>query len=800
MTEINGTDDTACPSWDPPANALYLDRFGDGTDGRRIVLLATHPTCAYVGEAPDSGDGFEANLSRLAFCYLENLEPRFKALGTNEEFLPDEWMQALDPDETTNPAMMWLRLDSSAAIASRDLKRGDDDDDRTIVLVAGQDLKLSVGSFEVPPNGFGVRVVMRRLTKGQDTFAISSMTAHLADSQYDDLVEVTNLKILENKGEKYRFRLAFPNLYNFLTEDEDTLRSKIAAATGQDPIGLVMTELRVTEVEDNNIQGVEFITYGRKTSLLPRNFQSGQEPWPPDGRENEGFTAITTRFRFDDLENSVTIGECQLHAHVRVPVFAQVPTALKNLQNVPPYEFRPRPSDDLHDVRKEVTIRKELQRAAFRVRYCPGFVLADKKLTDPVKGSKDAAESYEVVLPPNGAEIDPRSDLQSAISAYYHFDCFFKDVHALELNHDSLLRYLKLPIMIHYRSGISPGRGKDGQTVNARVALTVDRTPTITPMKAIIAHVHLALGNMNRGFRDVPDDGAFEARALQQLGIANDRRWILHEISHLLIAGALGELELRFVHSVGDALAAVLCDPDSRVSLADPDGPWEDFRFQTFPWVDVQRRHDRSVLTGWSWSGAMHRDVLQTPELQLCGLKGYDSEQILSTTLFRLYRILGGDTVDSHGAPDVDRRRAASRVVLYLVLRGLETFVHWPLRAEELESALIDADVCLTTCLRHGKKPIWVGGQAHKAIRWAFEAQGLHPEDTKYANNGPGAPPPVDIYVKDGRDDIEHTFAGNIDHKAGSYVPVSLHLSDDADWTPVISYEYGDLELLGFKQ
>jgi len=215
-------------------------------------------------------------------------------------------------------------------------------------------------------------------------------------------------------------------------------------------------------------------------------------------------------------------------------------------------------------------------------------------------------------------------------------------------------------------------------------------------------------------------------------------------------------------------------------------------RGYTFPWVFAARRHDRCVRKGWSWSGSFQRPVTEAPEVELANYKSYLSEQILSTTLFRLYRCLGGDTLtDDRQLPDVMRRRAASHVVLYLAMRAIESFGHVPLRAEELEAAMIDADVGLTTPLRDPMKPsrkLWVGGRAHKVVRWAFEAQGMHPPPTSAIHDAPGAPPPVDIYVSDRRSKEMPIELGD----PGGYRPVSLDWSAKASW-----YADGDKPRIG---
>src|SRR5205085_5170641 len=61
----------------------------------------------------------------------------------------------------------------------------------------------------------------------------------------------------------------------------------------------------------------------------------------------------------------------------------------------------------------------------------------------------------------------------------------------------------------------------------------------------------------------------------------------------------------------------------------------------------------------------------------------------------------------------------------------------------------------------------------HKAIRWAFEKQGLYqPVGTAWPNNQPGAPPDVDVYIDDGRKG-EYQFVEN-----WQTVPHALWLTD----------------------
>ena len=54
---------------------------------------------------------------------------------------------------------------------------------------------------------------------------------------------------------------------------------------------------------------------------------------------------------------------------------------------------------------------------------------------------------------------------------------------------------------------------------------------------------------------------------LSPLGIAADPRWCWHEFSHVLLMAATGQREFAFAHSAGDALAAIVCDAESKLAL-----------------------------------------------------------------------------------------------------------------------------------------------------------------------------------------------------------------------------------------
>jgi zinc metalloprotease ZmpB len=210
------------------------------------------------------------------------------------------------------------------------------------------------------------------------------------------------------------------------------------------------------------------------------------------------------------------------------------------------------------------------------------------------------------------------------------------------------------------------------------------------------------------------------------IGIASDWRVVLHELAgHGILydhvnranfgafTNANGALVNR-CHSMGDSFAMVLNDPTS----AWHGGAAID-RFILSPFVPaVPRRSDRTVAAGWGWGGAQD-------------LGNYSSEQILSTTMFRFYRSVGGDSTD------LGRREFAGRLTAYLMLRAVSTLtpVSNPNTPEGILAALIAADQGDWT------SEGLAGGAYKKVLSWAFERQNL--------NNG--ARPAVDVYIDDGR-------------------------------------------------
>ena len=366
---------------------------------------------------------------------------------------------------------------------------------------------------------------------------------------------------------------------------------------------------------------------------------------------------------------------------------------------------------------------------------------------------KNADETLEEVVVQPATVPHVRTNPFAALSGYQHARELLDTMRGYGFDPNEYFRHASWPLRVRYRAPINPGPGKDGRTVNAQVDYDPPGSDLNEPDPPILRplQVRFALADLKRS-----------ASRREPLGLAADPRWSWHEFGHFLLAASTGELELRFAHSAGDALAAIRWDPVSHLAS------WPPLRLATFPWVYLNRRHDRSVYAGWSWCGTYHRPSLFYQDGNPRRRKGYKSEQILSTSLFRLYRALGGDTVLTNGTPDGNFRQSVSDCAMYLIIRAIDllgTASMMPtVTPDQFVTALSDADI--------GTWPLpsgWVGGCAHKVVRWAFEAQGLYAtSDPLAVIDAPGAPPTIDVYIDNGRPDSE---GANV---RGGYMPVSL--------------------------
>lgn len=203
------------------------------------------------------------------------------------------------------------------------------------------------------------------------------------------------------------------------------------------------------------------------------------------------------------------------------------------------------------------------------------------------------------------------------------------------------------------------------------------------------------------------------------VGMAADWRITMHEFVHGMLADRIHNLRLGFAHNGGDGFGAIYMAP---TSLAPDPG-------LTFPWVPaIPRRIDRSVALGWAWGGTQDDH-------------DYNSEEILATTLFRIYRSTSGDS------SYLPNRQFGSRYMLYVMTHAMASLplaTTTPTTATSYAQALINADA---------GAPAFQGvpgGTIGKVIRWSFEKQGLYqPAGAPTPVTTPGSPPAIDVYVND---------------------------------------------------
>ena len=335
-------------------------------------------------------------------------------------------------------------------------------------------------------------------------------------------------------------------------------------------------------------------------------------------------------------------------------------------------------------------------------------------LTAPAPGSNQALtgnfvqiSDFELATAPPPTEA-PGSDFNyntrtnnfAAVNAYYHCDRFFRLVQNLGFNIGTYFDGTSFPIPVDHRGRYG---SSDGIERNASCSGDGD-----------------GIANVDFELADLTD-------TTNPMGIAADWRVVLHELGgHGILYDHVNVANFGFSHSAGDSFGVILNDPATQATD----------RFESFPWVSfIGRRHDRAVAAGWGWGGT--NDV-----------GGYSSEQILATTMFRVYRSIGGDSAD------LGRRQFAARCMAYLMLRAVGTLTPMsnPSSPAQFLTALITADSGNWT-----SEGIF-GGAYNKVLTWSFEKQNL---------NG-GAKPSVDVYIDDGR--------------AGEYQYLPVHWATTTIW------------------
>jgi HYDIN/CFA65/VesB family protein len=284
---------------------------------------------------------------------------------------------------------------------------------------------------------------------------------------------------------------------------------------------------------------------------------------------------------------------------------------------------------------------------------------------------------------PEGADFDydVRTDEFSGVNAYYHQDRFFR-----------LVKDLGFPLNTYF----------DG---------------TSFPIDAD----HRGFGGSNNGHCIGDGDGIdhtcyglIDNSGGNPVGNASEWSVVLHELAgHGILYDHVNSANFGFSHSAGDSFAIILNDFASEWH----NGGNND-RFIRSPFRQNLRRSDRDPADGWGWGGAQDDS-------------SYGSEQILSTTMFRVYRGIGGDSTD------LTRREFSAHMMSYLMLRAVGTLS--PATNPNSPAGFLDA--LLTADVGNWTTRGLSGGAYAKVFEWSFEKQNLNDGD----------PPIVDVYIDDGR-------------------------------------------------
>jgi hypothetical protein len=738
--------------WKVDHPAIWQERYRDPSEGEYHTITLRHPTYPYTARLTEPEPTSE-RLTDIAADYLYKVAgPLFgfpEALIRNQPtfletkaLIPLAWLPLVDDGQRPDASSFWINHYDHVPGRSAELPQPVD---RTAILLAVPSIKLNEHRLALGSR-MAIRIVVHVApgARGQPTTVrITGATCSAELLRIAKLDSPTLRDSFVKFAEKY------------LTSPGE-LRTKVVELTGFNTKDLWVDGISVRTRPQRDPVIEIYLTYQRQTDP-PRPAHMVIARVPLDGDLGQ----MTVRKR-PLVANCAAVNESLFHTN-------------------PPSRMRPN--------RKASAFTNDLKKIKLRGLYStPGqHGQSSTELRDDptspeiqvmksrlVKPTDNEMEVATVTLPLRNA----RTNEFAALSAYQHACELFDAMRSYGLAPKRYFKQATLPLQVRYRAGIYPGPGKDGNTVNAMVDYEPPRRSdrsSLTGLKEPLQppsplQIRFALADMKRS-----------ASRREPLGVACDPRWSWHEYAHVLIAASTGALELTFAHSTGDALAAILGDPSLDVT--------DRLRMATFPWVFLNRWHDRSVQRGWSWCGSYHRQS-QFPPDSAFRRKGYRSEQILSTSLFRLYRALGGDTNPIGGAranagkaetaaARMVRQRAADYTA-YLIMRAiawLGPITHVTAETpDQLVSALIDADVGTLQGPAPPPRPPKVpelprrvGGCAHKVVRWAFEAQGLYATtDPDAVVNAPGLPPEVDVFIDNRRK--EHDPA----HQPGAYTPVPL--------------------------
>lgn len=717
------------PDWDPQHPAVHRED-GPDDDGNPALALLRHPTLAYAALVPVDPLTWFDELRQVATRYLASVAPLDPALRRAASLLAADDRNGFG----------WLPLawggptGHSDPVASFAVRRsaGGQAVDTSIVLLAANRVVNTDGSPARPEGlGVGLRVVMH-LEPSPSPQQLAVRVTGLGASRLAQALDPQ--QALRSHAHTTVNQPVTNSALQNLIAGIFRLRSPAIGFDGFEATG--SGQLRVTGVGERGSDDEPARAYRWVIDIDPQqagpqaNLSVAALNWRLVEQLSEGGSTPTQQAQLF-LRDGASQGDAASTVQRRVTRRSQRLDTLRQPAPLPPV---------LRDTASP-----------------PRFEVLQSRIADP-RNDPDQPQQIDP------AQLPLRGDHLSAAHAYRRAQELFDLIADRGFDLDACFRFARLPLRLRHRAAFD--RSPDGQSVNAQVRPDAAPVAYLSPPDlAARPRLEVRFGAAHLRHRDLRADDHGRLTA-QPLGLAADPRWAWHEFGHVLLFAATGALEFQFAHSVGDALAAVLQDPDSM--LAQPSSGRA--RGETYPWVPTGRRHDREAALGWCWCGrrnGMRRAPLVLPPLLY---KGYVEEQMLSSSLFRLYRAVGGD---SFGAASLRRRAAlavAERVLRALLLLGPAGLL--PVRsADAFVSALIDADI--GSHARPGSDDV-EGGCLHKVMRWAFEQQGLFATDDLARDvEGPGQPPAVDLWIKDRR-------APTAD---GGYEPVPLQWGgDDRPW------------------
>jgi hypothetical protein len=727
------------PGWSARTPAVHIERTVDA-EGRSRVSMVRHPTHPFPGHVSGHDDRFAFNeLFALAEDYLVRLADATEVKGPLR-------VAARSLKERQRSGFAWLGVAANEGQEpdgrlSFLVSRGSGKEaDHTYVLLAGNQRQLPEGRQVSYGGRIGLRVVAHVGTArdGRRPVRITGASFSAVDLAWTALTEPLRIgkTTYHPRGGGIPIEIFFEPIVQALGFDTLSIDG-LSVLQSQQSLYLSGTAAQIDKVRRIYAWGVRIpLQRDDKAGMLVAETIQVE----PDYRL-ELLSHLISSFERDPASMGPAASMRQRAPTRDEARLDPLRTGTAWLQAAPSGEVQLVLDDPAHPRQRWLEVRESRLRS-------PENVAVQQVADDPA------------------ADLPLRSHDLAAVHAWQRGAELFERIGAYGLQVQHLFRLAGLPLVMRHHDAL---RGaNDGRVINAQVRPTAearsldepyrrDQLPLLEVIFGVATTTHHAV------------NGPGHPRS-EPLGLAADSRWAWHEFGHVLCYASTGDIELPFAHSAGDAMAAIVADPDS--GLQDPPA-----RHITFPWVRTGRRHDRNPLLGWCWCGRRNTRRLAGVQRRPMAFTGYFAEQLLSSSLFRAYESLGG----AGGSPDAQRRRA-SDYMLYLLMRAtalLGTASTVPAStADQFVSALIDADIGTT---HWNINRTWgagapqalarTGGAAHKPIRWAFEQQGLYAVDdtgatVEYADR-PGRAPAVDVHIP-----------GRGRRADGGYDPVPLRWDD----------------------